>query len=401
MFARRKGKVVQPSEADRDDEIRCSACGNKMTVVRSHERTNGQFVCRHFRHHGDGGGGGGCGGIGGESDRHKEMKEIALHKLQWEFDLAHSTTEQKVGKKRADVYCRFEEPQHPYGFGIVVETQHKNETKDIEAATENFISHGYTVCWVWDEQFDEYDVDLFGGSVVTPWPHAVPEQDEWGGDSEHYITEVAASLEGTDLPLPKMPPEIIDWVAQSIYHDQEWGSLFDEPVDYTDIWCYSKTPATLPPEWHQEKANEWWREQPWEARFWGTANLSEFEGTRQPKATIPLARWLADEGMMLEEWGRTGNSQYMLKSPQTEPPDPPAEHFLIPENILSGIVEQLGTENLPEPDRPPNPFDDVQCRRCGFYWHVSKQHEECPDCDEPVNFEWNIETGRIAPDSLP
>jgi hypothetical protein len=60
-----------------------------------------------------------------------------------------------------------------------------------------------------------------------------------------------------------------------------------------------------------------------------------------------------------------------------------------------------------DPERPHGPHDDAQCRECGLYWQAGSPDDaprrECPDCGTTVDWEWNVDTGRVpasaAPDS--
>lgn len=57
-----------------------------------------------------------------------------------------------------------------------------------------------------------------------------------------------------------------------------------------------------------------------------------------------------------------------------------------------------------DPDRPPGPHDDAQCRACGRYWPVDADDaptDECRGCGTPIDWEWNVETGRVPEAKVP
>lgn len=286
-----------------------------MGVWRSYENKYGHFTARHFKHIGDAGG---C--SGGESDDHLRMKEIALHKLQWELEkklgieLAILTDEYRIGDgdsgyHAADVFCEFKDPRFPQGKGIIIEVQFKNEQKDIEAVSEYYLRNGYSVYWVWPEQFDDRDVDLLGGDVRMVWPDAIPEPNEWNdglaplNDAESLLVDLRGRIEATEAQerikhIPAtLPSEWNDLQAQSIWRETDWVDLFSPPEDYLDIWCYAKVPATLPPEWHQKTAREFWRNEAWIERFWLSWQerfnpLVDHTAKPSIKACPPFGEWI-------------------------------------------------------------------------------------------------------------
>lgn len=312
FFAEREGEIVKPSQVEDCADLVCRQCGGPMGVWDSFENKHGHFVSRHFKHTGDSGG---C--SGGESDPHIRMKQIALHKLQWELEnklgveLAILDDEYKIGEGQsgyytADVFCEFESPRYPQGKGIIVEVQFKHEQKDIEAVSEYYLENGYSVYWVWPEQFDRQDVDLRAGDVRTVWPHAVPEPKDWGDEedlpeAETYLIDLRAQIRAMESQasakrIPATPPpEWHDREALRIFRSVDWDELFSPPEDYTDIWCYAKVPAELPPEWHEREARRFWRHRPWDDRFWlETIEADQLPGTPTPsvKAPIPFGEWI-------------------------------------------------------------------------------------------------------------
>ena len=71
----------------------------------------------------------------------------------------------------------------------------------------------------------------------------------------------------------------------------------------------------------------------------------------------------------------------------------------IPPHLMTNLKLQLRRAGKwAEPDKPSNPFDDIQCWNCGTFWWAGseKRYHYCPDCGEPVDLEWNVKTGRIS-----
>lgn len=316
FFAKRKrdNAVVGTTEATGKAEYRCLECGEPMGVWDSFETSNGVFVSRHFKHLGDLGG---C--SGGESARHKQMKAIALHKLQWEFDVAAAGLEETIGAHTADAYVRFTDGHHRYGTGFAVEVQYRNEGKDIEAVTENYLDHQFSVLWLWEEQFEGKDVDLFGGRVETVWPECVPPAREWHRPKHGYRQIRSRWVEAFDEGLPSsgapatLPPEWCDEAALDLWRGQRWGDLFpdtlfyraDSPHDVVhraeyaaekhrvfdvirglDLGPINSLQVTLPPEVCDEAALDLWRSQPWEALFPAVTEEADGDGRVEYQADV-------------------------------------------------------------------------------------------------------------------
>ncbi|MFP4627323.1 MAG: hypothetical protein ACLFNI_12145 [Natronomonas sp.] len=154
FVAKRRGETVAPEEVPDDASLTCIDCGEELRVRASHER-NGEFVARHFWHVG---GGEGC--SGGESDIHRRLKSIVLSKLKHVFTVADAGVEKTIGENVADVYATFEDRDEKYGQGIVFEAQYRNEGKDIESTTRNYLKEDYSVCWIEPDDIDGMDIEL-------------------------------------------------------------------------------------------------------------------------------------------------------------------------------------------------------------------------------------------------
>ncbi|QZA88523.1 competence protein CoiA [Salinarchaeum sp. IM2453] len=149
-----------------DEEVKCPVCGGILRVK------DGSSRARHFYHPPET-------ACGGESALHLQMKSIAAEKLQAKYPDATVNTEfvTEDVPRRADVFVKFDEPQFPLGKGIAVEVQYQNNQKDIINTTENYLTNGASVIWLFEKNYtgdspDYEDVSL--PSPVSVWPYAVP-----------------------------------------------------------------------------------------------------------------------------------------------------------------------------------------------------------------------------------
>ncbi|WP_233562816.1 hypothetical protein [Haloarcula sp. Atlit-120R] len=206
---------VIPPQVDDGETVSCPVCEQPMAVVKSHERGNA-FISRHFRHHeqeqrseistksgqvtfDDLATTGEC---PGESDEHLKMKSIAYARLEHDFPDATVELESGVGDRIADVLVTFNEPCHPYGKGIAVEAQYRNHGKDIEAVTEHYLDREYSVAWLDEADFTEYDVDLSG--MLTVWPYAFPSRTGTEGypDVTRWLWQEKSVSVSMEVPIP-------------------------------------------------------------------------------------------------------------------------------------------------------------------------------------------------------
>lgn len=184
FIAHRSGdsREVIPEEAGSEDDLQCPECEGELRIRQSHRRGR-TFVARHFYHFT---GADEC-GMGGESLTHQKMKSIAISKLHEEFgdendEEVEILTEQPIGDRRTDVRVQLETPRKPYGRGIGVEVQFRNEGKDVEAVTEEYFEAGYSALWLGEDNFDRYDVDI--SRIRSVWPYALPDRSGLDGYSE-------------------------------------------------------------------------------------------------------------------------------------------------------------------------------------------------------------------------
>lgn len=111
------------------------------------------------------------------------MKVIAYGAVKHHFEdrLARdgmSLDEASVGGRRPDVLARFETSEEPWGRGVAVEVQYRNESKDIDTVSFAYAHHGYSTVWLDPSDFDGKSVDFpddpGDDRVRTPWPLGVP-----------------------------------------------------------------------------------------------------------------------------------------------------------------------------------------------------------------------------------
>lgn len=195
------GEEVVPPEVADGEIVMCPACDDEMSVIPSYERGR-SFVSRHFRHKG-------ASDCPGESDTHLKWKAIAYSKLENRYPDATLTFEGAVGDRRADVLVEFPSPDESgLGNGVCVEVQHKNESKDVNSVTEDFLSHGYSVLWLDEDQFEgdeigQNDVGLEGGTWIKWWVNQVPTVKEWPGYHECItsIKEIATDPVNVEITI--------------------------------------------------------------------------------------------------------------------------------------------------------------------------------------------------------
>jgi hypothetical protein len=78
-----------------------------------------------------------------------------------EVPLDVAETKSEINKRWADVLLEFDETDDLFGQGIVVEIQHKNEEKDIETTTYDYLTKSYSVFWAYEGDFsgNQFHID--------------------------------------------------------------------------------------------------------------------------------------------------------------------------------------------------------------------------------------------------
>jgi len=171
------GDTVTPIDVGDDQTVECPVCNGEMYVKNRYTREtrDGEtWVARHFTHTSRD-------DCGGESDIHLQMKSVAASRAREEWPNATVSLEEPIGDRRADILVSFPETHERYGDGIGIEVQHKNEDKDVEQVTGDYIGSGYSILWLYEEDFDKgyTDVDIQDESVIVWWARQVPRPGKW------------------------------------------------------------------------------------------------------------------------------------------------------------------------------------------------------------------------------
>ena len=401
------GDIVIIEDADPVANFVCPDCDDIVAYVREHERKGVNGTVSAFFRYDE------CGHAGidpseseytrtasggtGESNIHKQRKWTALQVAIERFDYSHYATEKRIGSKRADAFLEFEEPHEEYGRGLVIEYQHKNESKDIIETERHFAQYEYTTLWLWEEQFKSLDgvpeVDLFDGRVCTPWPYAVPKQPEWSGSNAHSFPMELAAVQDSYTHSVEIPATIYkDWVTQTpreYWERRGWENGFRSPDgDYAANHYRAQAAvttrpttlaveATIPHDWYWPTTAEYWRDHDWDAAF-------RDEHTKQPldpfrdNPNVDIACTLPPEIVDTLVYQRMN----MDELPQTPPGnvdrgDATAIPVTIPETV---------TDQLPEPGK-------YACRECiwiGDDYHIlddgtSGGTAVCPECESGIS----------------
>ena len=202
------GERVLPHEAESADSLICPVCDDAMSVVAEHRRRGG-FVARHFRHQTND-------ECRGESIPHLRMKAIAFSKLVTTYPDADVSIEKPVGPRRADVLVEFPEPRQPLGKGIAVEVQHRNNSKDLFATDQDYYDEGFSVLWLSEQHYSDYDVAI--DHVQPVWPKALPQLRGYDGLSWPVMDEPSTP----EIQVP-LPPDYLNHHQPSIREAFERG----------------------------------------------------------------------------------------------------------------------------------------------------------------------------------
>ena len=270
---------------------------------------------RHFKHIENMGGGPRGGGTAAcesvaESDEHLKWKGLAANGLNRTFDkITNVTLEEAVSapytdkdRRIADVIGWFDEFDEALGRGIVVEVQHKNDSKDKVGTRNDYLKQDLSLVWTTANDFDD-DNDKIRLDRVDFLARARAEARQFITD---YLMPVSAPSDPVDgitpSPHTKVPATIL---GEYVYRQVAWEKLFNPPerLPDLDIWPYAKVPATIPDRYLYDRLSwselfsppfelsseqehvsvpasvkfgwvyspiDYWYEQDWEARFRGT-----------------------------------------------------------------------------------------------------------------------------------
>lgn len=389
-FGFRGGERVAPAEVGDGETAECPAeqCGERLHV----RGPSIDGTARHFWHPNGGGGPGGAhdgGGIG-ESALHRYCKSHAASALLHFFGefIEESTTKEifeqnfEIGdtgrRRQADARVTFELPHWKLGNGVIIEVQHQNKDKDIDAVTADYLAEEYSVFWTdVEEHYDGdeflFDADQLEAEAITVWPNAVPEPDEWEtvfpdircftidarGElvldypyrNEYGQIEVEKRVSLTRAEYPR-------WRAKGAY-----DSDFSRP--------YYSTSVQLPREFYEDRARETFRETPWGELFSG------YEWDARTSLPMPdggAKRNQHVDAVLLGEWAKPSKEttfrdtpwedlfpgdEYPVEQVRAEDEAMAAfpERWLLPA-IRDEIVDSLDAREVPHP---------------GQQWHVAKR----------------------------
>lgn len=290
----KKGAWQVPLQTDAE----CPTCGGRVRVWS--EGVDG--TASHFKHidgmsGGNGGPGGGvqdCDSVA-ESDEHLKWKNLAAQRLATAFDVPDECVRVEMGleapvsakeRRIGDAVLVFPDRDEQLGRGVVVEVQHRNDNKDIEETTADYIKQDFSVVWTDESDFaDDHcrlvEVDFRHRAREAAWPEHVPSEEAWANDPNEYHR------------------------IQSRWQ-RAWA----------DGLSISGATATLPPDWLDDLARRFYEETPWDELF--TAETPEdiiqdidtseieFSGLEAPTtATFHLEKWLADSERVLVQ-GKNG-----------------------------------------------------------------------------------------------
>ncbi len=356
---------------------------------------------RHFKHtegmgHGDGGGTSACDSVA-ESDKHLKWKSLAADRLEsvFESNIENCQMEKELSapysnknRRFGDAVVTFEERDPQLGRGVVVEVQHKNESKDIDATTADFIKQGYAVVWTGEADFGRYrwrmaEIDIRSRAKEAAWPGWVPAQTEWWHPSYSHSA-----------------------------HQQEWHTAWQELPS-------GEIPATLPPDWYDQTARDLWKQQSWDTLFptWVEQGKEEYPATEyraevREEVGGELDLIVSFPPNVIEPKVFRTVSWERLFTRGTEPPysersDVSLEIDIAPlidqtvwkEWYRKGVRDRQSKRDGIDP--PPTAFDDVQCHECGNYFFWKNGYSECQNCSTEIDWQWNIATGRISKGSVP
>ncbi|WP_331232232.1 competence protein CoiA family protein [Natronorarus salvus] len=143
-----------------------------------------------------------------------KMKSIVADFLKLEFPVPIANDglyidTKRVGDRRPDVLVIFEEPMFPYGRGIAVECQYRNEAKDRQAVEQEYLDHEISTLWLEEAAFDleEYSVDLQEADFINVWPKAVEHSEQID-----VLAELRESVKQSDGVIRGVPATVhLEW----------------------------------------------------------------------------------------------------------------------------------------------------------------------------------------------
>ncbi|AFZ73801.1 hypothetical protein [Natronobacterium gregoryi] len=166
------------------------------------------------------------------------MKSIAVEKLKDKYpdSTVHVEFVTDEVPRRADVFVEFDHPRFPFGKGIAVEVQYRNEQKDLTETTASYLTGDTSVIWLFEENYvgtrPEYeDVEL--PDPIPVWPYGIPHGEASSPDPSagDYLGITEADI------IAILPNHVDDQVSLAEFPSES------DPSDESDD----------PPEWTREK----------------------------------------------------------------------------------------------------------------------------------------------------
>lgn len=355
FLARVNGQEKTPAVTSSDEDIICRKCEEQLSLVKEHTR-DGSWVSSHFRHRPDS-----SSDCGGESPTHEKMKSIAADRLKHAYDIENLYVDtRKIEHKLPDVLATFENAQVPMGNGIAVECQYRNKGKDREETEDVYLRNGFTTIWLEEDAFDldNLFVDLSEAEWVPPWPNAVPESEQWEGYEYEFHRLHRWNLEPETVgsghyQFRLTRGEVGRRRAMELWREDEGEPpLIGSPSREVEM--------TFPPDAVEGILRDFWFEASWGSRFRGTherfLTKHRRESSRAVEATVPLARWLADEGEIYRfnkgfrsDEGRIRPSETMMRRKITKY-SLNLNHHLVPESLMDELIDLSSSETMRDPD---------------------------------------------------
>jgi hypothetical protein len=118
----------------------------------------------------------------------------------------------------------FQEPRGRFGEGIAVEVQYMNKQKDIDEVESDYLKEGYSVLWLYEEDFSGKNVSITEEDVLTVYPNVISSVDtdryypEIPEPTEHE-EKVKLSLEGIGSMMDELLAE--SWLKGRVEHVRE------------------------------------------------------------------------------------------------------------------------------------------------------------------------------------
>jgi len=249
FIARYNGKKQAPNQVPEGEVATCPGCGDNLKVRGPY--SDGR--ASHFWHYESAGGSGGTGGgpdcvTVAESTEHQKWKSLATDRLKYCFgdnartcrmemqvDAPHSDREYR----QADAIALFDEPDEQLGQGIVVEVQHRNESKDIEATTRDYAALDLATVWADGGDFAENmmqfsEADFRERAQQSVWPGHVPPLGEWVDTptAQTLFAGMVAKLRYQPSPtIPAtIPREFFADRQREAFRETDWSTLFSPPA---------------------------------------------------------------------------------------------------------------------------------------------------------------------------